>query len=357
MSGRGSATLPTEGEEDSVSLRAKVAFLSRADSHLPPVNRVVCKETHMSWVFLAGDRAYKFKKPVRFPYLDFSTLERRKAACFAELRLNKRLAPEVYLDVKPLTLEATSLALDGRGPVVEWLVVMQRLDSRRMLDQALQTGRVDRTDIRRLARVLTGFYRHARPVFPRPAVDLIRWRRALSANRNILLDSQFALPAGEIRQIDQALRDFLQRRAALRAARIRRGHIRDGHGDLRPEHIYLGDGIAIIDCLEFSAELRAVDSLDEVAYLSVECERLGARWVGEELRRCLAPTLGRASEDLYRFYRCYRASLRARLSIAHLLEPQPREPERWPAMAKAYLEIAAKEARALERSLRRRADR
>lgn len=311
----------------------------------------------MSWVVLAGDMAYKLKKPVRFSYLDFSTIARREAACRAELRLNRRLAPDVYVDVLPLTLGIDGLAIAGRGPAVDWLVVMRRLDATRVLDHALQVGGVRRSDINRLARVLARFYRHTRPVFPQPEADLMRWRQSLALNRRILLDIRFALPAGQIRLIDRAQRNFLCRCAALRASRIRHGYIRDGHGDLRPEHIYLGETIDIIDCLEFSAQLRAVDPLDEIAYLSVECERLGASWVGEEIKHRLATTLGRgASEDLYRFYRCHRASLRARLSIAHLMEPNPRSPERWPELAKAYLKIAARDALRLNQSLRRRED-
>ena len=120
-------------------LAQKVAFLSRPDTY--GVDAVACRETHMSWVFLAGERAYKLKKPVRFAYLDFSTLTRREAACRAELRLNRRLAPDVYLAVKPLTSAPTqggSLSLGGSGPVVDWLVVMQRLDERNTLQHALE---------------------------------------------------------------------------------------------------------------------------------------------------------------------------------------------------------------------------
>jgi aminoglycoside phosphotransferase family enzyme len=282
-------------------------------------------------------------------------VERREAACRAELKLNRRLAPDIYLDVRPLTLGPAGFAIGGRGPVVDWLVAMRRLDTTRMLDHALLTGNVRRSDIGRVAHLLVSFYRRVRPVFPSPAVDLVRWRRSVALNRRILLDPRFALPAGEIKLIDRAQRDFLDQRGALRAARIRLGYVRDGHGDLRPEHIYIGDRIAIIDCLEFSRQLRAVDSLDEIAYLDIECERLGAAWVGAEIRHGMDAMLGPAPKELYSFYRCYRACLRARLSIAHLLEPSPREPERWPATTKAYLAIAAREARRLERCLRRRA--
>ena len=120
----------------------KVAFLRRPDVYGPQVHTVSCRETHMSWVFLAGETAYKLKKPVRFSYVDFSTLARREAACHAELRLNRRLAPDVYLAVEPLTAapaQACSgahagLSLGGPGPIVDWVVVMRRLDERETLE-------------------------------------------------------------------------------------------------------------------------------------------------------------------------------------------------------------------------------
>lgn len=340
------------------TIEAKVAFLRLPTSYPAPVDCVECKETHMSWVFLAGDRVYKLKKPVRLPYLDFSTIEHREAACRAELRLNRRLAADIYLDVVPLTLNCARLAIGGRGRPVDWLIVMRRLAADRMLDQLLPSKSLDHADVDRIAQVLARFYQRVRPVFPSRAAHVMKWRRAIAYNRRILLDRRFGLPVGEIRLIDRVQREFLSRFAAVLGARIRAGYIRDGHGDLRPEHIWVGKTIQIIDALEFNAELRAVDPLDEIAFLSIECELLGAGWVGEHLRRRLSSTLGQGVPAvLYSFYRCHRACLRARLSIAHLLESKPRTPDIWPRLARSYLKIAAKDATQIQRGIRRRADR
>ena len=117
-------------------------------------------------------------------------------------------------------------------------------------------------------------------------------------------------------------------------ARLRHRRIVSGHGDLRPEHIWLGDTVRIIDCLEFNPRLRVVDPFDEVAYLSLECERLGAAWVGAFIERRMKRMLRDGpAEELFTFYRCHRATLRARLAIAHLLEEHPRTPEKWPRLA------------------------
>jgi len=339
-------------------LAAKVRFLSRPDAypgHKGPLNT---RETHMSWVFLIGDRAYKLKKPVQFSYLDFSTLARREAACRAELRLNRRLAGDVYLHAMPLCATAQGLSIGGHGAVVDWLVVMRRLDETLMLDHALLDGHVECSQLDRLAATLVAFYRRAARVPVLPAAHLAQWQQSLSYNRRVLLDPRLGLPAGLVTRIDGVQRRFLARHQDLLVHRVHEGHIVDGHGDLRPEHIWLGDPIKIIDCLEFNARLRAADPLDEIAYLSLECERLGARWAGEHVRRRVAAALRDGpTEVLFAFYRCHRATLRARLAIAHLLEPDPRTPAKWPALARTYLALADAEATKLERFVRTRRDR
>jgi aminoglycoside phosphotransferase family enzyme len=333
------------------ALERKVAFLGSPRAHAAAVERVICRETHMSWVFLAGDKAYKLKKPVRLPYLDFSTLARRELACRAEVRLNRRLAGDVYLGVVPLCLRGGVYSLGGPGAVVDWLVVMRRLDQRQMLDQLLARERLDREHFDRLASLLSGFYRTAARVRTAPDNHLRKWVRALAINREQLLDRRFALPASLVWAADRAQRRFLAERQTLLNERVICCRIVDGHGDLRPEHIWFGDSLRIIDCLEFNAELRAVDPMDDLAYLDLELELIGFPAAGEYIRRRVLEQLhDPAPEALFRFYRSQRAMLRARLVIAHLLEPQPRTPEKWPLLARRYLQLAAEDSRLLERS-------
>jgi len=354
---------PAEPESQSVtgaglSPADKVAFLLRGDAYRPPVSGVERHETHMSQVFLAGDRVYKLKKPVRFPYLDFSTLARRETACRAELKLNRRLALDTYREVVALVRTEKGLAIGGEGEVVDWLVVMKRLDETQMLDRVIAEGRLHRWQLDRVAAALVQFYRRASAALISPAIHVAEFWCSLAYNRRILLDPRFHLPAGCVRAVDAVQRRFLSERAALLAERVRMRRIVDGHGDLRPEHISLGDPARIIDCLEFNARLRMVDPFDEIAFLCIECERLGAPWAGEYLRRRVMLALHDGhSEELFVFYRCHRASLRARLAVAHLLEPDPRTPEKWEPLARGYLRIAAADAVRLARSLRTRGGR
>lgn len=340
------------------SLAGKVAFLSRPDAYGVSIGQVSCRETHMSWVFLAGSRAFKLKKPVRFAYLDFSTLARREAACRAELQLNRRLAADVYLGVVPLLRAPGGLAIGGPGIAADWLVVMRRLDEAGTLERRILDRRLSAQDLDRLVATLAAFYRHAGAVHVAPSRHIMDWHRALTDNRRVLFDPRLRLPQGLVRRVDSAQSRFLQQRRELFASRARSGRIVDGHGDLRPEHIWLDDPIRIIDCLEFNPKLRAIDPLDEAAFLCVECDRLGAPWAADYIRRrVLRGWDDGPAEALFRFYRCYRAALRARLAAAHLVEPSPRTPEKWLPHALAYLRIAAKDALVLERILRRRADR
>lgn len=326
------------------ALADKVAFLSGPDAHggAAPVAR---RETHMSWLFFMDGDVLKLKKPVRFPYLDFSTLARREAACRAEVALNQRLAPGIYLGVTPLRRGPSGLSLGGEGGTVDWLVHMRRFDQSRTLEARLQAGPVPDAELDGLADLLARFYRQARRVRLMPETYLARLRDGLAYHRRVLLEPRLGLADGRTRQVLAVLARFIRTRAPLLADRVAAGRILDAHGDLRPEHVYLGPPLKIIDRLEFSASLRAVDPLDELAFLDLEMERLGHPAAGARTaRRAIAALHETAPPELYLFYRCYRATLRARLAVAHLLEPDPRTPAKWPAQARSYLAIAARDA-------------
>ncbi len=317
---------------------------------------VALVETHMSWVFLVGDRAYKLKKSLRLPYLDFSTLEKREAACRAELELNRRLAEAVYLGVEPIRLSTGGLRIGGEeGRIVDWLVVMKRLDDQHALEHALRSHAVVPRTVFRLENTLAAFYRRVRPARLPHYQSLSQWYDSLRTNREILL--RFHLPVTAVSRTDRAQRAFLQAFGRLILERHRARQVLDGHGDLRPEHIFTNETVSIIDCLEFNAQLRAVDPFEEAAFLAIECERHGSAWVGEHVIRRLSAKLPRpAPPALITFYKSYRATVRARLSIAHLLEPKPRTPEKWLPPARRYLAIADRHAAHLETMLKRHKD-
>ena len=323
------------------SLSDKVAYLSSAAAY-GETGEVEAIETRMAWVFLAGDRVYKLKKPVRQPHLDYRTLDARQWACEEEVRLNRRLAGDVYLGLVRLTRERDgTFALDGAGEVVDWLVRMRRLPRARLLDNAIDAGTVSRQAIERVADMLVDFYRETEWVAVDPADRVDALAGEIGKGREILADARFEQLAGRGGAVLDALAELLGRDPGIVTARIEAGRVVEGHGDLKPEHVCLTDPPVIIDCLEFSRELRLVDPFDELSYLSMECAVLGASWIGPLLvERCAEGLDDRPPERTLAFYRAYRATLRARQSLEHLLEPKPRTPEKWLPKAEAYFAAA-----------------
>ena len=297
----------------------------------------------MAWVFLTGEYAFKLKKPVKYPFLDFSTIEARESACREELRLNRRLASGVYLDVLPLRQEPSgALAINGTGEVVDWLVKMRRLPKDRMLDALIEYNAATPRHVSSISKLLSPFYQSAARTLLSPDEYLRLFIAEHSKNREVLFQVDHNLPRGELDVVFSALERMLSKHRSALELRALQDRIVDGHGDLKPEHICLLDPPAIIDCLEFNARLRMVDPFDELCYLGIECERLGAAWIGKQLIEDLAAGLSdHPPTEVLAFYRVYRCSLRARLSVAHLLEPVMRTPEKWIPRARQYLAIAS----------------
>lgn len=341
-------------EDGGPSMEHKVAFLSSAASHRG-VEEVEVKETRMAWVFLAGDRVYKMKKPVRYPYLDYSTPEKRRRICETELGLNRRLAPDVYLRVAPLTAQASGLAIDGSGEIVDWMVVMHRLPRSRFLDSAIEAGSVTSAHVARVADRLTAFYRDlpAQEIDPQARVETLFGE--IDKGVDVLGEAEFGATADRGRAALVRLRAVLERDPGIVTERITAGRIVEGHGDLRPEHVCLTDPPVMIDCLEFSRDLRLVDPFDELAFLAMECAAMGAPWIGPLLIGRCAEALAqdRPSAAQLAFYTACRATLRARQSLEHLLEPDPREPEKWRPKARRYFAEAERALTVLEPCARR----
>ncbi len=315
------------GDDSPVPRQQRLRFLGEP-SNFPDGRadfRVV--ETHTSWVYLCGDHVYKLKKPLRYPYLDFTTVEARRVNCEAELRLNRRLAPDIYLEVTPLTVDsAGALRLGGSGAVADWLVKMRRLPADREFEHLLTHGGVAQGDLYKLALTLAEFYRRAREA-PIAATDYIdQFRREIDTTRQALERYAGELGGDRFSGGLNAQQAYLDDQGPRLAERVASGRIVEGHGDLRPEHIFLTPAPQIIDCLEFNRDFRILDPADELAFLSMECDRLGEPAVGPQLFGIYRETTGDdPPSDLVRFYTHFRAGLWARLTILHLDRPGGRD--------------------------------
>lgn len=331
--------LPVDSE---LMLESKVAFLRQPSSFPEPAYRVEAVETHMSWVFLTDQYAYKLKKPVCHDFLDFRTIEARRHYCEEEVRLNRRLAAQVYLGIVALSIDALGhLQLSEHGTVIDWLVKMRRLPTGHMLDYALRNHTASADDIRRVAARMAMFYRDCPPIAFEPRAYRARILRDISRNEEELSRPAYQLSKEQVQRLCRAQRAVVNDRGDWFDARVRAGKIIEGHGDLRPEHICLVPAVAVIDCLEFSQDLRTIDPADELAYLALECERLGMPELGEVLLRHYCATSGdRPPPALLHFYRSFRAALRARIAVKHLDEEKFRYSAEWRRRGNIYLQLA-----------------
>lgn len=325
---------------DDAGLEEVTQFLLRPESypadHFPPGKppRVELVETHISRVFFAGDRVYKLKKPVKFEFLDFSTLERRREACRDEVRLNRRMAGDVYLGLAPIAREPKgTLAIratddpnssnfdsaEGHSEAIEWLVVMRRLPAERMLDRMIEADSLTDAHTVELARHLGLYYAGRRPVESSSDEYRAAVLSHVRANRADLLDAAPPAERGRIAKIHAAQLQLLVRKRALFNARVKAGRVIDGHGDLRPEHICLESPPVVYDCVEFSAEFRRIDVADELTFLEMECAKLGRRDVGQAVFDAYVAASGDQVPDALRaFYESYRACVRAKVAALRL---------------------------------------
>jgi uncharacterized protein len=271
-------------------------------------------------------------------------LSARRFYCVEELRLNRRLAASVYLCNVPMTQRPTcGLALAGEGNTVEWLVKMRRLPENLALEQCLQRHSIPAGALQRLADRLAKFYGQCQPV----ALTAQQYRQRLLNNIEStvrdLCQMPERLPLVLIRQAANGLLALLRAQPEMFDARVQAGRIVEGHGDLRPGHVYLEAVPVIVDCLEFSIELRTLDTADDVAFLCLECERLGAPKEGELIFALYSAAAGDCvPPPLLHFYQAYRACLRARIALWHLKEAQFRNSPKWPLQARHYLELACR---------------
>jgi aminoglycoside phosphotransferase family enzyme len=326
-----------------VTLDAKVAFLQRPGSYPTQPERVESIETHMAWVFLTASRAYKLKKPVLRSFLDFSTIEARRHNCEAEVRLNRRLAPDTYLETVPLTVRPDGrLELRGSGVPSDWLVKMRRLPRERFLDHAIEKQAWRPADIERLAALLVAFYRRTPTEAMTQDTYSQRLRTDVEENlRELLGCAALKRHHERVGRVATAQSEFLNARRSLLDGRVAAGRILEGHGDLRPEHVSLGDPPIIIDCLEFNRAFRILDPLDELAFFAIECERLGAPLAGEIVVASYRRLSGDQPPDaLLAFYRSHRALLRAKIAMWHIGDDSVRDPLRWVHRAQQYIELS-----------------
>ena len=320
-----------------------VAFLSTPEAYGLPAGSVERIDTHISSVWLAGDRAFKLKRAVRFDYVDFSTIELRRVACEAEFRLNRRTAPTLYRAVRAVTREADgSLALGGRGVAIDWVVEMARFDQDTLFDRLAERGRLDVALMQGLAAAIVRLHADAtaRPDHGGRAGML--W--VVDGNALGFVEQGAAvLDSGACERLTADSRAAIDRHAVLLDARRRGGLVRECHGDLHLRNIFLLDGVpTIFDGVEFNDEISCIDVLYDLAFLLMDLWRRDLRvHANAVFNEYLARTTNVGALALMPLFLSCRAAVRAKTSAtaAKALGDtgQLRELQ---AAARQYLELA-----------------
>lgn len=294
-------------------------------------------ETHISHLFFAGELVYKIKKPVRYSFLDYSTLAQRRYFLNEELRLNRRLAPSVYLGVMPISLDGSAWRLGGWSEPAEYTLVMRRLPERRMLPFLLETHQITPEMMRELAEVLGKFHDQAewvKEVAPGGYGESVEkpW------NDNFIDLEPFigtVIEADAVRALKAFGWRFFGRYHDLLGRRAAQGWVRDVHGDLHCEHVcFAPEGIQIFDCIEFSADFRRCDLASEVAFLLMDLEFRGGKALVEPFLARYRELLDDADlSKLLPFFECYRAIVRGKV---HALRGRADEATRYFRFAERY---------------------
>lgn len=282
-------------------------------------------QTHISYILLTPDAAYKIKKPVDFGFLDFTTLEKRRFFCEEEVRLNKRLAPGVYLGVVAVVEKDGRFEMEGTGEAAEYAVKMKRLSEDSLLESALKRDVVTGSTIKRVASVIAAFHAAAEAgerTAPFGSPALIK----KNTDENFAQTAPFvgrAISKGLFERIRDYTCDFMKNNDSLFLRRMDGGFIRDCHGDIHSEHISISDGIDIFDCVEFSERFRLSDTVADAAFLSMDLDFHNRA----DLARIFDTAYFEASKDseglmLLDFYKCYRAFVRGKVEAFKSAEPE-----------------------------------
>jgi len=305
------------------SFMVEALLKSEAYPHKP--QRVELIQTQMSFLFLTGDYVYKVKKPVDLGYLDYTSLEKRQFFCHQELELNKRLCPDAYLVVVPITMSLRGakrrgrgnlLCVEGEGEVMEYAVKMRQLPQERMMDVLLLKGQVTKEMVARVAGRLVHFHQKAET---NPEIAVFGKLDTICQNcdENFSQTEKYigvSIPARRYEQIKSYTNNFIDSNSSLFDKRVKEGKIRDCHGDLHAAHICFTDDICIYDCIEFNDRFRYCDVASEVAFLAMDLDR----YQRTDLSKHFVNTYVELSQDgellsLLNFYKCYRAYVRGKV--------------------------------------------
>ncbi|MDB5336380.1 MAG: hypothetical protein JWN70_1999 [Planctomycetaceae bacterium] len=321
-----------------------IAGLSAPAAYPDAVRHVEIRQTHISVICLTEDVVYKIRKPVKFPFLDFSSLPQRRFDCEREVELNQRLAPDVYLGIVPIVLRDGKIHVEGPGEIIDWAVKMRRLPDEASLEHRLDRGEIGPEMIGMLGRRLAQFHAAAAS-----GAHIAQYGRHAVVSRNVLENLDVIPKSGgtllepeQLTRLAELIRLRLDKDRDLIERRAARGIPRDTHGDLRLDHVYFFPecvppaDLSVIDCIEFNDAFRYADPVADIAFLIMDLKFHG----DSDLARRLADDYFTESHDeegrqLLPLYVSYRAAVRAKVATLELAESEIPESERLAAAERA----------------------
>ncbi len=312
-----------------------------------PVHEIKLTETHISYVFLTESFVYKVKKDVDFGFLDFSSLAKREFYCREELRLNKRLAPDMYLEVIPVRKDARGrlfLEKDAGGEIIEYVLKMLRLPEEGMLPRLLERGQAATSLFQALAGKLVCFHNAAEAIEPEQAGEAVQTLQAnMSENFAQTRDLQDrAVSPLRYRTLQDFSQWFFNSHREILNTRALAGRFREGHGDLRMEHICVyQEQLYIFDCIEFNERFRCIDVAADLSFLLMDLEYNGYWDRAREVEQAYCEHSGdQEIRILLNFYKCYYACTRAKVAGLRSTEVRGREQDDALQEAEDYFALA-----------------
>lgn len=308
--------------------REQLQTLTRRKALPHPSRNCEVIETHISLIILTDNYAYKLKKPVDYSFLNFSTLERRRYYCYRELYLNSRLTHSMYLEVLPVRNGADGLVIGGNtGEIVDYALVMRRMDNSREMDRMLPRHQVTRHHLLQIARQLTAFHQATEAVPGAETPEVLDQRFAdLLSVKDFVASEIGSREASRLREIVDFSSSFLQRHARRIYLRNQLGLVVDGHGDLHSKNILLLDQPVIFDCIEFNDAFRQLDVLNEVAFFCMDLDYYGFprqadQFLSDYLNRmnCIREP---ADWRLFHYFKAYRANVRLKVNCLRAMQPE-----------------------------------
>ena len=302
-------------------------------------------QTHISFVFLTKNYVYKVKKAVNFGFLDFSSLEKRRVFCRKELELNKRLCPEIYLEVVPIN-KSNAIKIKGDGETVEYALKMKRLPQERIMTILLKENKVDKKTIDEIAQIVAQFHSKAQT---NPEISEFGSLKIVRTNwdENFAQTTKYinqTIPQKEFQFIQTKINDFMAKNKPLFESRIADKRIRDCHGDLHSGNIFITDRICVFDAIEFNDRFRYSDVVADVAFLAMDLDfQQRSDLANHFIERYLAYSKDQQLKSLLPFYKCYRAYVRGKVISFKLDDPNITSQEKESATkeAQAYFKLAS----------------